>query len=107
MALLNEFVPCHICADSDLSFTLEDHFPELLDTPSWSLLYAESEGHIAWFGAGAGAEQHFGQAFQICKWLQTPGHDLYLKARPRAIPPTGITDLSCVLMVVHFRIHNV
>lgn len=67
MALLNEFVPCHICANPNISLTLEDHFPELLDTPSWSLFYTESKGHFAWFGAGAGAEQNFGQTFQICQ----------------------------------------
>lgn len=36
----------------------------------------------AWFGSGAGGEQHFGQTFQICQWLQTPQPALYLKALP-------------------------
>ena len=54
-------------------------------------------------GLGQELEQNtLGKLSRFAKWLQTPKPDLYLKALPRTVPSTGITDINCVLMVVHF-----
>lgn len=60
-------------------------------------------------GLGQELEQSstLGTLSRFAKWLQTPKHDLYLKALPRTVPSTTVSDISCVLMVVRFRIHDV
>ena len=76
-------------------------------TLGWNLVYADTLGNMVWFGALAGAEQCFGQAFQICLWLQTPKPAVGLKALLGARPLAGVTVVICVLVAVQFRRHSV